>query len=120
MSKFFSLIKINTSKLTLKNKKNFKVGCNYPLMTGILMLLTLFFAVVYVIKINQSLAYGLKLSDLEKDVVALAKENKNYEATILKLQSVQKIKAESQKLKMVQVNEVDYLNQGGNGVALNK
>ncbi len=121
MSKFFSLIKINAAKHCQKKGKslpNVKKSC--PFLTALFIIMSVFFGLVYIVKINQSLSYGLKLSNLEKKVETVRKENKNLETAILNLQSVQKVREESAKFKMVQVNEIKYYNQDKNGVALNK
>lgn len=101
-----------------RTKKGRHFNFRHQTWRGLLILLVVVLGVYYLSLINDKATVGYKISKLEKKAASLGEVNRNLELEIIKLQQVAKIEERAKKLKMVKVDEVDYLDGRANGLAM--
>lgn len=90
--------------------------------SSIIFLLVLIFAagLVYLFQINSMTTKGYNIKDLEDRAADLREQNKKLQLQITDLRSTERINQELQRLNMVEVARVEYLQANGNSVAVNR
>ncbi len=70
---------------------------------------------------NQTASAGYRIKDLEKELTELQQENSRLNLSYLKLQSIESISAEAQKLKLEPISSVDTISMSETpAIALNR
>lgn len=117
MSKFFSLIKLNSRPHQIK-KGGRKIKFSSRILSIILILLIFFLSIFYLLQITQASTKGFKIKELEKKISDLKQTNEKLEFEITHLESIQNIQKLSEELGMVKAEEVEYLEPIMAGVAV--
>ncbi|MDD4607090.1 MAG: hypothetical protein PHS07_01980 [Patescibacteria group bacterium] len=65
--------------------------------------------VVYLMQVNFLATAGFKIQELKQDIQKLETNNQQLELQAMNLQSISRVKTISQELKMVSLENVDYL-----------
>lgn len=64
---------------------------------------------IYIFSINELIAKGFKLNELKKELNRISEENSEYNLEILSLESYNSLNKRASELKMVAVEEIDYI-----------
>lgn len=113
--KYFSKSRSNDS---LRNKNKKKPIFSLALFNRFLSVLLFFSVIFYVLVINDIAVKGIVLEELKKQEKKLNVEAKNHELAIMHLESFDNISRKAADLKMVKVDEIEYIVINNNGVAM--
>lgn len=128
MSKFFTLTKTNTKKYNSKNNsKNMTVGfliqssslekCK-PFIAMSLICAIVFMVGFYVVQVTSTATSGFKISEQKQSIEELKLANEILAEKINKLENLDNIKEEADKLGLAKVEHVEYLDLNTSGFAL--
>ncbi|MFH1837946.1 MAG: hypothetical protein ABH808_00385 [Candidatus Kuenenbacteria bacterium] len=95
-----------------KPKKQ-KIKPTLKITRKIILFSIIFMGLFYLIQTNSLAVGGLKITDFKKQAEEIKKDSKQLEIEFLQLQATSKIKQVSEKLKMVKVDNLKYLEETG-------
>lgn len=102
----------------LERKNSTNVLFKKPLTLNIILLAAIFIVLIFhIVEINQLIAFGFKLNELEQKKEEIRKINKTLELEKIKLESLNHTENELTLLDLVKIDKVEYLKPLG-GVAL--
>jgi len=93
-------------------------GCR--LMILALAMANLLLGGFYLSQINRTATSGYEIKDLKNELDRLAQENKNYNLTYIKLQSMDQIVSAAGGLNLVPADNAETIEAGNNAIAINR
>ncbi|MCK5211465.1 hypothetical protein KAJ89_02065 [Candidatus Parcubacteria bacterium] len=88
------------------------------LVNKLLLGLIIFTGVGFIIVTNDIAVQGFVLAELKTDLLIMEKANAEYELTALRLESMANVNERAKELKMVKVNDVEYISVTDTSVAI--
>ena len=88
------------------------------LVNKLLLGLIIFTGVGFIIVTNDIAVQGFVLAELKTDLLTMEKTNAEYELTALRLESMANVNERAKELKMVKVDDVEYISVTDTSVAI--
>lgn len=88
------------------------------LVNKLLLGLIIFTGVGFIIVTNDIAVQGFVLAELKTDLLIMEKANAEYELTALRLESMSNVNERAKELKMVKVDDVEYISVTDTSVAI--
>ncbi|MFN3301416.1 MAG: hypothetical protein ACK413_00070 [Patescibacteria group bacterium] len=107
-TKNFSLVRQSFCRSTSKSHISFHFSKKIFILNLILLSLIFIILVFYLIKINQIIILGFKISELEKRVDELKEINKTLKLEKIKLESLNNIQSNLNTLGLVKPEKIEY------------
>lgn len=88
------------------------------LVNKLLLGLIVFTGIGFIVIVNDITVQGFVLAELKTDLLTMEKANAEYELTALRLESMANVNERAQELKMVKVDDVEYISVTDTSVAI--
>ena len=88
------------------------------LVNKLLLGLIVFTGIGFIVIANDIAVQGFVLAELKTDLLTMEKVNAEYELTALRLESMANVNKRAQELKMVKVDDVEYISVTDTSVAI--
>ena len=98
-----------------KTKTKYK---KLQLVNKLLLGLIIFTGIGFIVVTNDIAVQGFVLAELKSDLKIIEKTNAEYELTALRLESMTNVNERAKELKMVKVNNVEYISVTDTSVAI--
>jgi len=121
MCKFWKREKCNHHfpELTLISGQNkISLFFNRKMVISLMTLATLILGFFYLTQTNLTATKGYQIKSLEKELAQLQEDNKKLNLDYVSLQSIDNVRKEAEKLKLVPTTEIESLTLGDSIVAL--